>query len=214
MISASGTDTIPVSRARDGEAAPRDQVAHWPQPVAVGSGYHPAAVGGNDGRRAIPWLHDGIRVAVQVAPVIGHGGCLLGPCLRDQQGLGHRRVAAGPHEKFEYRVQRSRVGGARGNHRLDVFGAIAEALVGEADLVRAHPVGVAAERVDFAVVGERAERLCEPPLREGVGGIALVEEDAARLEAFILQVGIKGGNLLGQHHSLVDPTDLQESEHT
>ena len=68
----------------------------------------------------------------------------------------------------------------------------------------AHPVHVALERVDLAVVGQHAERLRQRPLRERVGGIALVIDREGALEPCIHQVGIELRHLLGQHHALVD----------
>ena len=67
-----------------------------------------------------------------------------------------------------------------------------------------HPVDVALQRVDLAVVGQHPERLRQPPLREGVGGIALVIDREGAFEPLVHQVGVEGRHLLGQHHALVD----------
>ena len=53
-------------------------------------------------------------------------------------------------------------------------------------------------------MGQHPERLGQPPLREGVGGIALVIDRKGAFEPLVQQVGIKLGHLLGQHHPLVD----------
>src|ERR671927_67546 len=53
----------------------------------------------------------------------------------------------------------------------------------EPRLVALHPVDVAAQRVDLAVMGEDAEGLRERPGREGVGRVALVVDGEARHEA-------------------------------
>ena len=75
---------------------------------------------------------------------------------------------------------------------------------GQAAFVGLHPVGVALDRVDLAVVGQHAEGLGQPPGREGVGRVALVEDREVRDEARVEQVGIEVGQLLGQEHALVD----------
>ncbi len=70
--------------------------------------------------------------------------------------------------------------------------------------MRFHPVGVAFQRVDLAVMRQHAEWLCQPPLREGVGRITLVINRERRFKPLILQVGIELRHLLGQHHALVN----------
>ncbi len=90
------------------------------------------------------------------------------------------------------------------NDRLDVLGHVAKRGRRHPDLVRFHPVDVALQRVDFAVVRQHAERLRQPPLREGVGRIPLVIDRKGALEPLVLQIGIKLGHLLGQHHAFVD----------
>ena len=67
-----------------------------------------------------------------------------------------------------------------------------------------HPVNVALERVDFTVMRQHAERLREPPLREGIGGIPLVIDRERALEPLIHQVRVEHCNLLGEHHAFVD----------
>ena len=67
-----------------------------------------------------------------------------------------------------------------------------------------HPVDVAFQRVDLAVMRQHAERLGQRPLREGVGGIALVIDRKGGLKPFVHQVGIELRHLFGQHHALVD----------
>ena len=51
---------------------------------------------------------------------------------------------------------------------------------------------------------QHAERLRQPPLREGVGRIALVINRKGGFKPFVHQVGVKLGHLLGQHHAFVD----------
>ena len=53
-------------------------------------------------------------------------------------------------------------------------------------------------------MGQHAEGLGQPPLREGVGGIALVINRKGAFKPLIHQIGVEGGNLFGQHHALVD----------
>ena len=68
----------------------------------------------------------------------------------------------------------------------------------------AHPVDVALQGVDLTIMGQHAEWLGQRPLREGVGGIALVVNRKRTFKALIHQVGIENRHLLGQHHAFVD----------
>jgi len=53
-------------------------------------------------------------------------------------------------------------------------------------------------------MGQHAERLRQPPLREGVGGIALVVDREGAFKPLVHQVGVELCHLLGQHHAFVD----------
>jgi hypothetical protein len=86
-------------------------------------------------------------------------------------------------EQFEDVVERRGVGAAGLHHRLDVVEVRVEQRVGEPRLVALHPVGVARDRVDLAVVGQHPEGLRQLPGREGVGGVALVVDGEAADEA-------------------------------
>ena len=87
---------------------------------------------------------------------------------------------------------------------FDVLNGISEDLGRHARLVRRRPVDIAGQRVDLAVVAQHAERLCQAPRGEGVGGVALVIDGEVRFEARVDQVRVEGAQLLGQEHPLVD----------
>ena len=67
-----------------------------------------------------------------------------------------------------------------------------------------HPVDVAAQRVDLAVVGDVAVGMRERPGREGVGAEALVHERQRRLHVRVGQIGERRLDLLRRQHALVD----------
>jgi hypothetical protein len=131
--------------------------------------------------------------------------------FRHQQGLGHRRVAAGADQHLEGVVQVGAVRTARLDHRLHVVPELAEGVGRHLDLVGLHPVDVALDGVDLTIVGQHPERLGQAPFGEGVGRIALVEDRHGGGEALVLQVGIELVDVLGQEHALVDQ-DLADSE--
>ncbi len=71
-------------------------------------------------------------------------------------------------------------------------------------LARRHPVDVAAQRVDLAVVRHHAIGMRELPRRERVGREALMHERHRRDDARIGEVLVVGADLIRQEHALVD----------
>ena len=74
----------------------------------------------------------------------------------------------------------------------------------EQRLAGAHPVDVAAERVDLAVVRHVAVRVRAIPAREGVGAESRVHQRQRRLHGGMHQVREVLRQLLGEQHALVD----------
>ena len=62
------------------------------------------------------------------------------------------------------------------NQRPKLMDVIAQYLGCNGMATRRHPVDIARECVDFAVVGDHAERVRQVPGREGVGGKALMHQ--------------------------------------
>ena len=188
----------------DHQPITRHDIAHRAQAVAVQTRADPAPIGHGQRGGAVPRLHRRVGVGIHIHPRLRHLRRLLGPRFRHQHRLGHRRGPSGAHQNFEHRIQRRTVRRTLRHDRLDVLGQIPERARGHADLVALHPVEVALQRVDLAVVGEHPEGLRQPPLREGVGRIALVIDRECAFEPLVFQVRVELRHLLGQHHALVD----------
>ena len=164
------------------EAVVGDEIARRAQAVAVERGADLAPVGEGHGGRAVPRLHQRGVIFVEVAPLLVHQR-IAGPGFRDQHhhGVGERVAAA--HEEFERVVEAGRVRLAFVGDRPQLRDVVAEQFRIDARLARRHPVDVAAQRVDLAVVGDHAIGMREPPGREGVGGEALMDQRERGLEA-------------------------------
>ena len=134
-------------------------------------------------------------------------------------GLGnhhHQRVrqrTAGEHEQLEHVVEGRGVGAAGADHRQHLLEVVAEELGRKLRLARAHPVAVAAERVDLAVVRDHAVRVGELPAREGVRRVAGVHEGEGARDPFVREVEIEALELRGRQHSLVDKCPRGEARH-
>src|SRR3546814_14683464 len=63
---------------------------------------------------------------------------------------------------------------------------------------------LSADRIDLTIMGEGAEGLGQPPLRKGVGRIALVKDCDPAFEQLVREVGIEFGEALGEEQPLVD----------
>ena len=178
-------------------------VARGAQAVAVQRRADLLAVGEDHGRRAIPGFdHRGV-VLVERAAALVHALVLL-PGLGDHHHGGVGQRVARHRQQFQ-RVVKSRgvalVFETDGVELLQVVaqhGRLHHAFAG------AHPVEVALDGVDLAVVRHHAVRVRERPLRKGVGGKALVHQRQGGDRALVLQVQVVGAHLVGQQQALVD----------
>ena len=187
----------------DQQSVRRPGIAQRAQRVAVDRADRPASIGHRQRGRAVPRLHDRRQILVHRRMRVGDVALFL-PRLRYQHQLGGRGVASRSADRLEHRIQRGGVRCARRDHRLDVLRMVAEGEARHPDLVAEHPVLVAADRVDLAIMRQAAKRLCQPPLREGVGRITLVEDRDPRGEPVILQVGVEDRQRFGEEQPLVD----------
>ena len=191
-------------RADDQQVVVSDRVTQRPQTVAVHAGDRPAAAEAADRGRTVPGLHHRVAVAEQITMRLRHRRPLF-PGVRDHQRLDHWQLTgAAAHHHLEHRVQSRRIARALLDHRQDVVDMGAQNLRRHARFMGVHPVDVAAQRVDLAIVGKDAERLSQPPGRKGVGRIALMVDGEIGNKVLVEQIGIERGQLLGQEQALVD----------
>jgi hypothetical protein len=179
-----------------------DPVPARPQAVAVEDRTDHGAVGERDRRRAVPRLHERGVVPVEGALLRRHRGVVL-PRLGDHH---EHAVPDGPTtevEQLEALVEARGVGRARRDDRERALEVRDERRLHQR-FARPHPVAVALERVDLAVVREVAVRVRERPRRERVRGEPAVHERERGLEALVTQVGEELGELRRGEHSLVD----------
>ncbi len=109
-------------------------------------------------------------------------------------------------------VERQGVGGAGRVDREQAAQAAGQVGAGEVGLAGGHPVAVAADRVDLAVVGDHPERVGQRPGREGVGGEARVDQRDRADEPLVAQVGVELRHLGGRQHPLVDDGAGREAD--
>ena len=163
------------------QPVPRHRERRRAEPVAVDQRADPSPVGEHDGRRPVPWGE--------------HAG---GPpperrdvgvrCATQPDRLGDRReqrrwqLPAGRRQELEPLVERQRIRAIRREQRPGVEQLGREPARATVTRATAHLLAVAAHGVDLAVVGDRPERLGEPPDRRRVRGVALVEDRVRDIE--------------------------------
>ena len=190
-------------RSHDDAVVAGDDVARRPQAVAVERGADLPSVGESDGGGTVPWLHQGGVIFVEGAAFLVHER-IARPRLgyHHHHRVGERIAAHG--EKFERVVETRGVGLTLVGNRPQLGDVAAEFRRRHRCLACRHPVVVAAQRVDLAVVRDHAVGMRQRPGRERVGGKALMDERQRAFEIRVVQVRVIGAELVGEKHALVD----------
>ena len=190
------------------QAVPGHPVPAGPQPVAVQDRADHVAVGEGDQGRAVPRFHQGGVEPVERPPRRIHLLVVL-PRLGDHHQHGVRQRPAAQVQQFQARVEARRVTrrliedrqqpveAAAGRVRLDQAG-------GQHRLPGPHPVSVAPDGVDLAVVRDEPERVGQRPGREGVGREPGVHQGQRGPEPGVGQVRVERLQLQRREHALVD----------
>ena len=123
-----------------------------------------------------------------------------------------RQRAPGHHQELEHVVERRGVAAAFPDDRQHFLQVVAEHVRPQQPFAGAHPVDVAGQGVDFAVVRDVAVRVRQRPRRERVRAEALVHQRERRLDVGIGQIRKHRLDLLGRQHPLVDQRVAREAD--
>ena len=127
-------------------------------------------------------------VLVEVLLDLGHRLVVL-PRLGDEHHHGVRQAVARSDQQLHGVVEAGRVAEALADDRLDLLDVARLVEVGgEQGLARPHPVDVAAQRVDLAVVRDHPVGVGQLPARERVGAEPRVEHAQCAVEQRVAQV--------------------------
>ena len=140
--------------------------------------------------------------AEEVADLGRHRGVVL-PRRRDHHHHGVVQRVAAEVEQLEHLVEAGRVGRPGRADRERPLDTGQQRAV-EHRLARPHPVLVALDGVDLAVVGDEAVRVGERPRRERVGREPGVHQQQRRLDARVGEIGEELAQLGSGEHPLVD----------
>ena len=162
--------------------------------------------------RAVPRLHQAGVVLVEGPLLLAHR-LVAGPRLGDHHHHRVRQRAAGEHQQLEHVVEHRRVAALGVDDGQDLREVVAEQRRREQALARVHPVDVAAQGVDLAVVADEAVRVRARPVREGVGARSASAPWPGRLDARVDDVREVGRQLGRDQHPLVDERAVREARH-
>ncbi|GAB5505428.1 MAG: hypothetical protein Rhirs2KO_05910 [Rhizobiaceae bacterium] len=178
-------------------------VARGPQSVAVERSAYLAPIGEGNGGGAIPRLHQCGVIFIERGAFIAHQ-LVAGPRFRNEHHHRMGQRVAALRQKFERIVETRRIRLALVGDRPQLRNVIAEEFGIDRCLARRHPVDVAAQRVDLAIMRDHAIRVRKLPRWEGVGRKTLMDQNKRGLEARISEVLVIGSDLIGEEHALVD----------
>ena len=180
-----------------------DVVAAGAEAVAVEHGADVAAVGEDDRRRPVPRLHQAGVVVVERLLGGVHLRIVL-PRLRDHHHDRLLQGAAREQQELKHVVEAAGIGAVGLDDGEGERQIVAEQVALEHTLAGVHPVHVAAQRVDLAVVAHEAVRLGTVPGGEGVGGEAGVDHRQVRFVVRLGEVREERHELARSQHALVD----------
>ena len=133
------------------------------------------------------------------------------PRLGDHHHDGMRQRAAGHNQHLEAIVEHGRIATVGVDHGQDFFNVISEKIGLEHRLPRVHPVNVAAQGVDLAVMRDVAIRMAAVPTWKGISAEARMNEREGTFHRGMPQVGIIQVDLLGHEHAFVDQRLVREA---
>ena len=189
-------------RGHDDQVVVGHQVPGRAEAVAVEGGADRTPVGEGDGRGTVPRLHERGMVFVK-GPLLGIHVRVAGPSLGNQHGHGVGDGAARHHQQFQRIIEVGGIAAARLNDGEQLLDVAAEQRRGQHGLARMHPVHVALQCIDFAVVRDVAVRVRQLPGGKRIGGKTLVHQAKRTHHIGIVQLGIEVGNLRRQQQAFI-----------
>ena len=197
-------------RGHDDEVIFGHVIAGRTETVAVERGADHRAVGKDHGRGAIPRLHQAGIEFVESLLLFAHGFVAI-PGLRNHHHHRLRQRAAAHDEKLEDVIKHRRVGTVGVHDRLDFGDILTEEGAGQQRLASLHPVNVAAQSVNFSVMGDVVVGVRAFPAGESVGREAGVDEGKRRIHRSIAEVREILADLFGHQHAFVDDRPAGET---
>ncbi len=163
---------------------------------------HRVSVGKDDGGGAVPRLHHGGIIVIEV-PLFPVHPAVVGPRLGKAQHHRLRQGNAVHHQKFQRVVQHGGIRPVLIHHGENFVHVLLHDRREHGFLPGQHPVHVAPDGVDFSVVHDIAVGMGALPAWICVGGKPGVDQCDGAFAVRVGEVGIKFPKLPHQKHSLI-----------
>ena len=145
--------------------------------------------------------------------LLGAHGLVAGIRLRDHHHDGMRQGAAAEHQHFQGVVEHARIAAALVDDGQNLLDIRVEQVGFEQAFAGMHPVDVAAQRIDLAVVAQVAVGMRPRPVGKRVRAETRVHHRQSRFNGGVDEVGIVFGELVGIEHALVDKGFVRQARH-
>ena len=188
----------------------RNIIARRTQTVAVQRSTDGTAVSKGHRRRTVPRLNqrvvifkEGLKVAVQMR--------IFAPRLRNHHHHRMRQTAAGHNQKLQHIIKHTGIRTGFIDNRHDFLNIIPPQAVAAHCLTRTHPVDVAAQRIDFAVMHQITVGMRTLPAGEGVRAKARMDKRHRRFNRAVLHISVEGTQLLSRQHALINNSPRRQA---
>ena len=192
-----GKGQHPAFRGHADEIIAGHAEARGPEAVAVERSADLATIGKGDCGGTVPRLHQRGMVFVEGAQRRVHQ-IVLAPGFGHQHHHGVGKAVTAQQQQFERIVEAGGVRLAMRHDRPQFVEIRAQKRRFHRPAARVHPVDVAAHGVDFAIMGDQAIWVRQPPAGEGIGRKALMHQPHRRYAIGIAQVIVERADLRRQ----------------
>ena len=190
-------------RGHDHEVVFGDVVARRTQAVAVEHRPDAQAIGEGNRGRAVPGLHQRGVIFVKCFLLRAHR-LMAAPRLGNHHHHGVGQGSTRERQHFQGVVEHGRVAAVRIDDRQNLSDVLAEKFRGKQTLAGVHPIDVAAQRIDLAVVADIAIGMGPRPVRKGVRAKAGMDHGQSGLNGGVRHVRVINRNLVGLEHPFID----------
>src|ERR1044071_1503742 len=143
--------------------------------------------------------------------LFGTHALMLGPRLGDHHHYSVWQGPAGKHEQFESIVEHGRIAAVSSDDRQNLFYVISEKVGLEHGLACMHPVDIAAQGIDFAVVSKITVGMCAIPAWKSICTEARMNQGQRSLHGGMRKVRKIGMKLGCEQHAFIHNSLIRET---
>ena len=189
-------------RGKDHVAVTGDIITGWTQTVAIQNSAYQITITEHDRCRAIPWLHHGCVVLIEISLVLGHGH-VVSPWFRNQDHHSQCHIHTAHDQEFQCIIQHGRVRTGCIDHRKDLVEVFFQIWGSHGLFSGQHLICISTDSVDLTIVHNKAVWMCTFPAWIRIGTESGMYRCNGRFIVRALQIFEKGAQLPYQKHTFV-----------